>query len=135
MVKQGKKGQNKTSVVMATVETKAKKVSTAVQTAPVQNSSKFTSRTYNNTSSYQQPRNLSASNTGSQDFQGGCNICQKSGHKARYCPDRDYRKVCYSCGKLDRTSLTCENPLCIEKREAGNSFGEGNMNPNLSPRV
>ena len=64
------------------------------------------------------------------EFKGSCSICEMVGHRARDCPLRGDRQVCYSCGKPDITSRSCTNEYCVRRRERwGNGLAEGNVNP------
>ena len=54
-------------------------------------------------------------------FESICNVCKETGHRARDCPQRGERLVCFGCGKLDVISKTCDSAYCTKRRAQKNS--------------
>ena len=58
---------------------------------------------------------------------GQCSICEERGHRTKDCPQKGDRLVCYSCGKLDVTTLDCPTECCAHRKERwGNGQPMGN---------
>ena len=62
-------------------------------------------------------KSRSARSQAESTFPGQCSLCEERGHRAKDCPQKGDRLVCYSCGKLDVTTLDCPTEFCAHRRE------------------